>query len=1523
MSIPDINFRNIRSVDSSQQAGFEELCCQLASLECTPEGSNFVRKGRGGDAGVECYVRHQNNSEVGWQAKFLFRWDASLSSQLDKSIATALDKHPDLVEYIVCLPFDLPDSRSAKRISARQKWNDWCLKWEKRANEQKRNISFSLWGKSELCARLMQDDPAYTGRTLYWFGVESLTEGWFNQQFETTKASLGDRYIPETNVELPIRQDLAAFARHQLLQDAVDGWFIRLSEMGHRTARSIRAVRADGVKTRADALSRAVSTITDQLGADPVSIDQLFLTADWQIAISQCLDNARDDFRWSIDLPVAKSESMGTEPERWARHNISQLIETLQEIDDALMSNRWQMANAKAVLLKGPAGIGKSHLLADFVHYHLEKGGPALMLLGETFVEGEPWPQIRDRLDRPATEQFKQFLGALDAAAQAAGTKAIFCIDALNERNGLDIWPGRLAAFLKSFESFPRVNVILTCRSTYVRYIIPESVNKNILLQVEHFGFGRRNDEAAHVYLEMRGILRPGTPNMLPEFENPLFLKTCCDALISGGQKEFPKGLRGVSAIFRFYSEAVAAALVRRMKLDPHQNIVSQAISGFAQLLSNAGRGYATKSSTIEFFESVFRSRGFKSTSLLTQLEHEGLLTVDLMPNEGATSVEMVRFTFERFSDHAISSRLLDDHLDNKNVRTSFDAGRPLYEYVFGPRSYERAGIVEAMAIQLPERCSVELLDVGSESSYHLHQAFSNSLLWREQSSFTSRTLELVEEVLDQEEIIDILISIGTEPTNPYNANFLHRRLINLKMPERDERWSIHIGARGFEGPINTLVSWAIKNENKYIDDTRAELAATMLAWLLTTSHREVRDKATKALVSILSNRLTLGELLLNRFLEVDDLYVLERLLGACYGAALQGKQDQVIGRLAEFIFDRLFSCGRPPQNLLLRDHALSFLEYASMRGVLPNRIDIETARPPYQSPWPIQQVSDDIIRGYEEINRDERYYNGIVFSTTPMNDFARYVVERLVANWSPAGIESSVVPKLSDSLRAWRNEFAKDASIEQLKALEEFENAALDAHIARYMKKGEDADLQIDFAEEELENSESKFKEIMSSEQWEDFRVRAKRAIRNPWLARSDTNEAATFDVGWALRWICKTAHDLGWTIEKFGYFDTLHPTRDRNNHRVERIGKKYQWLALNNLLARMADNLAFVGDHWGRGGKPPVVFKNARQIGLRDIDPSLLMNRTHFDGWAEWERKWWVPYEPRLRSVEPQERLAWLHSERDIVNNVDLIDLVEPKTNRRWLALEGFSKWTGSGLFDGRKELQRDTWFRLDCFLVHESDIDDTISKLQRRSLLDPSLLPSVGFLSDFYLGEYSWHPDIENDAEYEVTLREDLHSFSLMPTVATYRCERSGYDYSIDKTISFAMPAPWLRKEMKLKLENSQSPIFVDVNGRKIFFDPSTLEPGPSAALIDREIFLQALDRLKLAAIWVIAGEKSAYSARSSSMDFGGRVGHTTILYLQNGKFSSTIHKEWFMPSQNQLKEFLGTTDISPEFFAKFAS
>ena len=1205
MSLPDISFENIRSVDRSRHYGFEEMCCQLASLEPASSGENFYRKGHGGDGGVECYRRRADETEVGWQAKYLFHWSDSLKTQRDDSMHTALNKHPNLVEYIVCLPFDLPDSRTGKGKSAREKWDAWCTKWKKFATEQKRDLTITLWGKSELSTRLAREDPAYSGRVLYWFDHETLTAIWFQEQFGKSRASLGNRYSPETNVDLPIRQDFLAFGRHPELQKQIDRWFFRVTETGSRAVDAIRRTGAEATKIHSDSLAEAIRVLTSLLDGDPIGPDQPYPIGHWTSEASNCLNLSENALLWSYDLPPSKPESMGTKPERWAQHSLHELMEVLHEIESALASNRWQLTNAKAVLLQGPAGIGKSHLLADIVEHHLHEGGPALLLLGGKFVDNEPWPQIRDQLDRPPTEQFKHFLGSLDAAAQAAGKKAIVCIDALNERNGIDVWPERLPAFLRTFESFLHVSVILSCRSTYVPYVIPYDLDEDQLFRVDHRGFAANGGEAAKVYLDKRGMVRPAAPNLVPEFENPLFLKTCCDSLQKEGKPEFPKGLRGVTSIFKFYNEAVSRSLNQRMKLDPHLEIVPKAIARFAQLLMDTGKGYAAKSEAVTLFESVLVSGGGIEKSLLTQLESEGLLTVEPLRQDDGSLAEMVRFTFERFSDHAIASRLLDEHLNTQNVAGSFQADQPLQKFVFGPRNYERMGIIEAMASQLVERTGVEILDVGAESSHVVRSAFLDSLLWREQSHFTDRTLELVRNLVDTDEMNDLFVSISTEPSNKFNALFVHKRLMEMTMPERDACWSVYLAERGFDGPVETLISWALQNDLKHIDEDRAYLAATMLTWFFTTSHREVRDKATKALASMLSPRLLLAARLLCDFVNVNDPYVLERLLAGCYGAALQGTEEAGLGKLAQVVLDTVFANGKPPANALLRDHAHSIVEYATWRGVLNSSIDLTFTRPPYQSSWPIEPVPDELIKSYTEDRGRGVFSDAIVRSTVHEGDFARYVVDHTVNKWSPAKLGTTPLPTSRDISRAWTEEFLANATSDQRQAFNAYVVAAEDAKDVH--------GYQSTPATERLADGKLALQKTMTADQWEDFRVRAMVLIPQRLFWDGFLDQAANFNVHWGRRWICKRAHKLGWTSERFGNFDNHSYGYGRNDHRCERIGKKYQWLALQELIARMADNLAFLGSSGAEDDDEPPVYRRARHVGLRDIDPSLLTTQTH----------------------------------------------------------------------------------------------------------------------------------------------------------------------------------------------------------------------------------------------------------------------------------------------------------------------
>ena len=501
--------------------------------------------------------------------------------------------------------------RPAQGRSALQKWEAWKAKWEKIAKAEERNLAIVLWSKSELSRRLSTDNPAYGGRLLYWFGQEALTGPWFHEQFEKARAALGSRYTPETNVELPIRRDFLGFVRDPSLQAEIDDWFLRIKEEGHATVRSVRdAAGKDVAEPHSASLQKAVDAIAALMDGGPIGPERPYPIATWCDAVSECLKLARDALSWTYKLPQGVVSSAGTTPERWAQSNLLKLLDVLNTIFEQLRSDHWQLANAKALLLHGPAGIGKSHLFADVIEHQVQEGRPALLILSSVLIDGEPWRQIMTQFDLPPTQQVKHFLGALDAAGQAAGTRAIICVDAINERHGIDIWPVRLAAFLKTADPFPRVCIALSCRSTYMPYVIQDSIGETELKRVEHHGFSTDGGKAAKVYLDKRGIIRPGAPNLVPEFENPLFLKTCCDFLEKEGKKELPRGLRGVTSIFSFYNQAVTRALNKRMNLDPRMEIIPRAISGFAELLAKAGESYLPTFDAIKFFEFHLRFWG-------------------------------------------------------------------------------------------------------------------------------------------------------------------------------------------------------------------------------------------------------------------------------------------------------------------------------------------------------------------------------------------------------------------------------------------------------------------------------------------------------------------------------------------------------------------------------------------------------------------------------------------------------------------------------------------------------------------------------------------------------------------------------------------------------------------------------------------------------------------------------------------------------------------------------------------------
>ncbi|MDT8332904.1 AAA family ATPase [Roseomonas gilardii] len=1443
MALPDIDFKAIRLHRGVQSDAFEEMCCQLASDEAKTLGARFVRKGRGADGGVEAFAILPTGHEIGWQVKYYWDIDAALKS-LSDSLATALAKHPAMDRFIACIPFDPADGRRANSTSALQKWEAWRKAEITRAAP--RAVEIELWPAQGLRDRLVASTKA-AGRIAFWFDKTLLTQAWFEEKHVRAMKSLGARYTPLTNVKLPIRHAILALTRDRAF----------LEELRHLTAEISQALSrapdtaGETAEKARGAVSAAIVAMQAVVDDEPDDLPQKELAARLVEA-----EIATVEWRWADYREAKRSQSSA---------DISRLLGRVTDARERLISRRWSLINARRLLVTGEGGRGKSHLLADACQHQIDAGAPALFILSHLLGDSDPWPQIVTALDLPRHLRVEEFLGALNAAAQAVGVRASVVIDGINERGGQTLWSARLAGFLHDVEPYSWISVVLSCRTTYLSSTIPAELDEAALPRLEHTGFS--TSDAAR-YLDMRRVTTLDAPWPMAEFDTPLFLKTLCDGLALSGGTTLPKGSQGISTIFDLYAKAVAAAVQRDMELTPKLAHVPRLVAALAEEIDRTGDPAIPYARADEIAISILPHDGHSKRDLLFQLIASGLLATD--PDDDDDS-EVVRFTFERFGDFAVAEGLVRDCVTAEDLKARLVEDSPLTRVLSGATNHH-GGILEALAVMAPERFSIELLDlpIPPEMSWEATQAFIESLMTREATAFTDHTWDLVRQYGGADGEWDARIRLASEPKAAQNAEALHTRLKAMPMPERDAAWSVHLAQSS--RAASQLIDWALKPRGGVLAGPRALLVAITLTWFLSTSHRGLRDRATKALVAVLTDQPGLVPPLLERFIDVDDGYVTERLLCVIYGAALQGRWAPDSAAQAVQAVDRELFIKRPaPVNCLTREHGRLLIRWAIVHGVVPADYDAAPSSGPFSSPWPIEHVPDMVIDGFTQtyasgyVGRD-----AIVASCVEDGDFARYVLDRAVDAWSPARRGTSSLPTQKALHDAWKRDFDAEATPESQAAYLCLTQALAADHEEAPWREGPRATA-----------AKAAFAVAAGADMFERWREEAENWRRSGMFQRPQPRDYAEFNLAWARRWVCLRAHQLGWLQTLHGAFDdTIH--NGRMSHHVERIGKKYQWLALYELRARMADNLEPTGREANVGPEE-----------LRAIDPSLLAgarfgeeddvasdaeNDTIPLKVPEWTRSVVLP------PVTLNEALLWRDDLEDLPDGLNGIEIMIE--GRPWLVLKSFDSWRG-----GPESLNRQLSRWLTCFVVSRRDLPAFLKLVEGDVELDHDRMlegeERVPWRS--YLGEHPWlwikEPDSGWNRPWRPRKRPRGKGVQIRGTTIGYLAEERGYDQSLAVTVEARLLRPWLMRALDLRLGDGRAIEYVDRDGRTLFRDPTAEGAATTMALIDRTAFLGLLTREDLAAVWLIAGEKNVYGS-GSGKDFGGRRYYARVAHSVGG-------------------------------------
>jgi hypothetical protein len=554
-----------------------------------------------------------------------------------------------------------------------------------------------------------------------------------------------------------------------------------------------------------------------------------------------------------------------------------------------------------------------------------------------------------------------------------------------------------------------------------------------------------------------------------------------------------------------------------------------------------------------------------------------------------------------------------------------------------------------------------------------------------------------------------------------------------MAMPDRDAvlcpylhyEWGQHRG-------VDRLVRWALGGNLANLDEETAALWATQLTWFLVANDRRVRDHATKAIVRLLDRHPARCASLIARFTAIDDDYVIERCLAACYGTLLRRRDNEAIRATAAVVWEDWFQSVRLQPNALIRDYARLIMELALDQDKLPAGVAPEAFRPPYDSKWPLTWPSEsDIERYKQESNAYPRLYWSCL-----EDDFLRYTIV------SAFGYEP-IAP------------------------------------------------------------------------------------IR-------------------AGRWILQHVIDMGYTPERFAGFDwEMVQTHGSGRSRpvwAERIGKKYQWVALYRLKAHIADHVVPDDTASDTVELPDLPLQ---AVGQRNIDP------THWLRPSVATEPDYADFAYDFASTEQLPDGEWLH-QGAVPDALSLLLNPRPFQGMMVLPMSAKFRSQSKSMEDVlRYRPLREVVVDLSSYLVHVDDLPACLATLNEMSI-GPQSPPEVQSLNPTFLGEYpatvearrtlalqAWHPDSVGYVP------------GLLPT--EYRIIN---DFELDafthKALSLHVPAPIFIERAQLEWDGSAG--FLDADGRHAFFNPSASGWDPVFLVVDADFLQRFLREHQVIALWI---------------------------------------------------------------------
>ncbi len=965
--MPPLNWDVFVGLPGSRETNFEILCRAAVRRHYAQYG---IFAARAAQPGVEFHLKLERSCSLGdagrwygWQC----RWydlpsgrpiSTTRRNKIIEALETSHRELPQLSDWVLWTRFPLTAGDQA---------------WFRSLST---HMTLHLWTTAELEEHLAGEAEILRGT---YFGDLVLTPQLLAERHRESVEPIRKRWVPEVHRSVRAERDVRAMLGETgSWQDLAD------------TASQLRSTVA----------SLSSSTVPEDVASLVQQLTELaeLLAGTLEIIRAAIIDGDLDHLRHKLsELPPQLDTPLRAVPRRLRAANLfsgllaTNLVARMRH-SHRLFARVEQAFKVSLVAIVADAGYGKTQLSAQLTA-PAEDRPCGVLLYGRDLHAGHTLDDLARRVvivGAPA-KSMESLLAALDAAGQRAGRRLPLVIDGLNEAEDPRDWKPLLASIGPLAAKYPYVLIVCTIRGAFAEEALPDDI-----VELEIRDFGEDFIPAIHGYFTFYKIDPTDADVPFEMLAHPLKLRLYCEVTNPTRAKivsieSAPGSLTGL--LDQYLHQAIA----RIVELAPrshryYQHDVRTALDDIGATLWEK----RARSLPLLDLRTLLRDEHRPwDQSLVRAFEQEGVLiriprddgSADMAPVFDALGGHLVADAVVTRQGQAAIEPWLSDAMTQARLSGDYDTLHPLASDIF-------TSLVGLFPRRLHRRQFWEFLS-GASRSAALRLAADLEASYVDAAT-VEQLVSLVKSVPSAlPDVFERLRQTRNTPAHPLNSEFLDRVLRGWTVADRDLRWSEWLRRRYSVSDVQRLLMRWREGRHRSTDVHWAR----WLMWTLTSTVRDRRDEATRALYWF--GRLApndLFDLTLSSF-GINDAYVSERMLAASYGVAMahQRATPSFTPAFARYLRDLAAAvlgadATHPTNHWLAREYIRGTFELAAMRN--PTALPPSVARPILFAPAPeIEPLSEDDERtdeiGYTQHTDFSNYTVGSLFE-----DRANYDME-------------------------------------------------------------------------------------------------------------------------------------------------------------------------------------------------------------------------------------------------------------------------------------------------------------------------------------------------------------------------------------------------------------------------------------------------------------------------------------------------------------------------------------------------